>query len=80
MKYTITGDNLQFVNVELQSNEEFLSVAGAMSYMTGNVRMESNMEGGLWKGIKRSLSGASLFLLRYTPQGGMLIRICFSSS
>ena len=54
MKYTITGDNLQFVNVELQSNEEFLSVAGAMSYMTGNVRMESNMEGGLWKGIKRS--------------------------
>ncbi len=77
MKYTITGDNLQFVNVELQSNEEFLSVAGAMSYMTGNVRMESNMEGGLWKGIKRSLSGASLFLLRYTPQGGVgVIGLC----
>lgn len=70
MRYTITGDNLQFVNVELQPDEEFHSVAGAMSYMTGNMRMESRMEGGLWKGIKRSLSGASLFLLKYTPQGG----------
>lgn len=71
MKYTITGDNLQFVNVELQPDEEFHSVAGAMSYMTGNMRMESNMEGGLWKGIKRSFSGASLFLLKYKPQGGV---------
>lgn len=71
MKYTITGDNLQFVNIELQPGEEFNSVAGAMAYMSGNVRMESKMEGGLMAGLKRSLSGASLFLLRYTPQGGV---------
>ena len=71
MQYTITGDNLQFVNVELQPGEEFNSVAGAMAYMSGNMRMESKMEGGLMAGLKRSLSGASLFLLRYTPQGGV---------
>lgn len=71
MKYTITGDNLQFVNIELQPSEEFNSVAGAMAYMSGNMRMESKMEGGLMAGLKRSLSGASLFLLRYTPQGGV---------
>lgn len=71
MKYTITGDNLQFVNVELQPGEEFNSVAGAMAYMSGNMRMESKMEGGFMAGLKRSLSGASLFLLRYTPQGGV---------
>ena len=71
MKYTITGDNLQFVNVELQPGEEFNSVAGAMAYMSGNMRMESKMEGGLMAGLKRSLSGASLFLLKYTPQGGV---------
>ena len=71
MKYTITGDNLQFVNVELQPGEEFNSVAGAMAYMSGNMRMESKMEGGLMAGLKRSLSGASLFLLRYAPQGGV---------
>lgn len=71
MKYTITGDNLQFVNVELQPGEEFNSVAGAMAYMSGNMRMESKMEGGLMAGLKRSLSGASLFLLRYAPHGGV---------
>ena len=71
MKYTITGDNLQFVNVELQPGEEFNSVVGAMAYMSGNMRMESKMEGGLMAGLKRSLSGASLFLLRYAPQGGV---------
>ena len=32
---------------------------------------ESKMEGGFMAGLKRSLSGASLFLLRYTPQGGV---------
>lgn len=70
MKYTITGDNLQFVNVELSPNEQLNSVAGAMAYMTGNMRMEAVMEGGLMSGLKRSLSGSSLFLVKYTPQGG----------
>ena len=70
MKYTITGDNLQFVNVELESGEEFNSVAGAMVYMTGNVRMESKMEGGFISGLKRTLTGSSLFLLKYRTEGG----------
>ncbi len=68
MKYTITGDNLQFVNVELNPGETLNSVAGAMAYMTGNMRMEAVMEGGLMSGLKRSLSGSSLFLVKYTPQ------------
>lgn len=71
MKYTITGDNLQFLNVELQPDEEFHSVAGAMAYMTGNVRMESMMTGGFMQSLKRSISGASMFLQKYTPQGGV---------
>lgn len=71
MKYTITGDNLQFLNVELQPDEEFHSVAGAMAYTTGNVRMESMMTGGFMQSLKRSISGASMFLQKYTPQGGV---------
>lgn len=70
MKYTITGDNLQFVNVELNPGEELSSVAGAMAYMTGNMRMEAVMEGGLFSGIKRSLAGSSLFLVKYRPENG----------
>ena len=71
MKYAITGDNLQFVNVELGPNETLHSVAGAMAYMTGNMRMEAVMEGGFMSGLKRSLSGSSLFLVKYAPQGGV---------
>ncbi len=71
MKYTITGDNLQFVNVSLSPDDEFHSTAGSMAYMTGNMTMEAEMKGGLWAGIKRSFSGASLFLVRYTPHGGV---------
>ena len=70
MKYTITGDNFQFANVQLEPGEELNSVAGSMIYMTGNVRMESKMEGGLFSGVKRLMTGASLFLLKYKTQGG----------
>lgn len=40
------------MNVELEEGEEINSVAGAMSYMTGNVRMEAKLEGGLMAGLK----------------------------
>lgn len=70
MRYTITGDNLQFVNVQLEEGELLQSVAGAMAYMTGNMVMEAKMQGGLLKGIGRSISGASLFLVEYKSKGG----------
>ncbi len=70
MKYTITGDNLQFVNVQLEENENFVSAAGAMRYMSGNVTMEAKMKGGFLKGLKRTLTGESLFLAEYAPHGG----------
>lgn len=70
MRYTITGDNLQFVNVEIGADEELRSCAGAMAYMTGNVTMEAKMEGGLMKGLKRAIGGSSLFLVKYQAHGG----------
>ena len=70
MKYTITGDNLQFVNVQLEDGEKFQSNSGSMRYMTGNVTMEAKMKGGLFSGIKRAISGSSLFLVDYEAHGG----------
>ena len=70
MRYTITGDNLQFVNVELDEREDFQSIAGAMRFMTGNMVMEAKLQGGLLKGIGRSLSGASMFLVQFKSKGG----------
>ena len=70
MKYTITGDNLQFVNVQLEDGEMLTSEAGAMRYMTGNVTMEAKMKGGFFKGLKRAVSGDSFFLVDYQAHGG----------
>lgn len=70
MKYTITGDNLQMVNVEVEPGEVIYSVSGAMSYMTGNMTLEAKAKEGVWGSIKRSMTGASLFLVKYEAQGG----------
>ena len=61
---------MQFVNVQLENGETFQSNAGSMKYMTGNMTMEAKMKGGLFSGLKRSLSGSSLFLMNYKSNGG----------
>lgn len=70
MKYTITGDNLQFVNVQLEEGEVFQSNGGTMRYMSGNMTMEAKMKGGFLSSLKRSLSGGTMFLVNFTPHGG----------
>ena len=70
MKYTITGSNLQFANIELEPGEEFYSQAGAMKYTTGNVTMEAKSKGGIGKAIGRLFMGGSLFLVKYKANGG----------
>ncbi|MCL2607568.1 MAG: TIGR00266 family protein [Methanomassiliicoccaceae archaeon] len=70
MKYTITGSNLQFANIELGPEDEFYSQAGAMKYMTGNMTMEAVAKGGIKKSLGRLFMGESLFLVKYTVNGG----------
>ncbi len=79
MKYTITGDNLQMLNVEIDSGELLYSVSGAMSYMTGNVTLQAKAKEGAWASIKRSLSGASLFLVQYTSEGRGIVGLAHSA-
>lgn len=70
MQYTISGDNLQMVNLSLAEGEEIAAEAGAMVNMSGNMRMESAVTGGLFKGLKRMMTGESFFLSHFTPAGG----------
>ena len=79
MRYDITGDNLQMLNVEISPGETLYSVAGAMAYMTGNVTMEAKATGGAWASIKRSLTGASLFLVQYRSEGTGVIGLANSA-
>jgi uncharacterized protein (TIGR00266 family) len=69
MRYEITGDNLQIVTLHLDGNEIVYAEAGAMNHMSPNMQMEAKMKGGLFSGIKRKISGESLFLTEFTPAG-----------
>lgn len=70
MQSEITGDNLQMVTLRLAPGESACAEAGAMVNMSGNMQMTTNMKGGLFKGLKRMVTGEGLFMTEFTPQGG----------
>ena len=79
MKYTIQGGQLPIAICELEAGEEMFTESGGMSWMSGNIAMSTNMEGGLMKGLGRMFSGESLFIATYKAQGGPGL-IAFASS
>ncbi len=70
MRYSITGDNLQFVTMEIEDGETVWAEAGAMVYMSGNIDMQAELQGGLLGGIKRKLAGESFMVTNFTSRGG----------
>ncbi len=49
-----------------------------MAWMTDNVRMDTGTGGGLFAGLKRSLSGGSFFITTYTATGPGNSRLAFA--
>lgn len=70
MEYKITGDNLQFVHLELGPGEKIWAEAGAMTYMTGNAVMLAKARGGVLSGLKRKLAHETFFVTEFTAEGG----------
>jgi len=66
MKHEIIGSNLQMVKVELKAGEGIFAEAGSMVNMTGSILMESQLKGGIISGIKRAVTGESVFLTRFS--------------
>lgn len=66
MQYLIFGGNFPAVSFRLEQGEGVYTQSGGMSWMTSGMQMETNMRGGLMKGLGRMLSGDSLFLASYT--------------
>ena len=67
MKYEIKGTPFPVVECTLDANESMNCEAGAMSYMSGNMLMETH-GGGLGKMFSRAFSGESMFNNTYTAQ------------
>lgn len=68
MEYSIFGGNLPAVSVKLGPGESIFTQAGGMTWMDEGITMETNMQGGLMKGLGRMFTGESLFMATYQSQ------------
>jgi len=65
MKHEIIGGNLQMVKIDLAPGEGVFAEAGSMVNMSGSITMESQLKGGIISGLKRAITGESVFLTRF---------------
>ena len=79
MRYQIQGDNMPVVVCALEDGESVVCEAGAMSWMSPNMQMETKAKGGVGGFFGRALSGESGFQNVYTARGGRGL-IAFTSS
>lgn len=80
MKHTIQGGNLPVALITLDPGEALIMERGGMAWMTPNLQMDTNMKGGLLKGLGRAASGESVFLNTYTNNtGNPALMACASS-
>lgn len=87
--YTIVGDDMQMVLVELDPGETVIAEAGAMNYVEEGITFEAKMGDGataddgllgkMFSAGKRMLAGESLFLTHFTHQGDGKKHVAFAA-
>lgn len=87
--YVVHGDDMQFVEIELDPSETVIAEAGAMLLMEGGIQMETRMGDGsqpdqglmgkLFEGVKRKLTGESLFLTWFSNRGQGKQKVSFAA-
>ncbi|MBQ4560300.1 MAG: TIGR00266 family protein [Tyzzerella sp.] len=70
MRYEIEGGNLPVVICYPEAGQTLCTESGAMSWMSPNMKMDTNSGGGIKKALGRMFSGESIFMNEYTAQGG----------
>lgn len=88
--YRIFGEEMQYVEVELDPQETAIAEAGSFMMMDDGIQMEtifgdgsqqqtSGLLGKLFSAGKRILTGESLFMTAYTNAGQGKKQVCFAS-
>lgn len=80
LNYKVFGDNLPAVSIKLNAGESIFTQSGGMTWMDSSITMETNLQGGLMKGLGRMISGESLFMATYTshaPEQEIVIASAF---
>ena len=68
MKYTIKGEPMPVVICQLNTDEAIICEAGAMSWMSVNMEMETT-GGGVGNALGRMFAGERMFQNRYVAKG-----------
>ena len=87
--YKILGDDIQFVEIELDPGETVIAEAGAMVYMEQGISFEAKMgdgatpNQGLFESLlsagSRLITGESLFLTHFTNNGHAKSKVAFAA-
>lgn len=89
--FKIYGDDMQFVEVELDPQETVIAEAGSFMMMDGEIEMEtifgdgsgsgqgSGLMGKLFSAGKRVITGESLFMTAFTNHGNTKRHVSFAS-
>ena len=87
--YEIFGDDMQFVEIELDPGETVIGEAGTMMHMEDGIAFESVMgdgtkaDGGFFSKMKdagkRAITGESLFLTHFTHHGTAKAKVAFAA-
>ncbi len=79
MKYRIIGTTVPAVEFRLEAGESLYTQRGGLAWETSGINMETNVNGGLMKGLGRLFAGESLFMVTYSAEKSNA-EIAFSST
>ncbi|MEJ2706442.1 MAG: TIGR00266 family protein [Anaerolineales bacterium] len=77
--YKILGDDMQLVEIELDPGEGVRAEAGALTYMEDGIQMQTGTGGGLFRGLKRIVTGESFFITSFVNNARGKSRLAFGA-
>ncbi len=87
--YRLVGEDMQFVEIELDPGESAVAEAGALMYKNADIGMktifgdgrgqDAGVLGSLFSGAKRVLTGESLFTTVFTHNGAGKAHVAFAA-
>lgn len=77
--YQIFGNDLQLVEIELDPGEAVRGEIGTMNYMEDGIQMQTSTGGGIFRGLKRVVTGESFFIAAFLNTGNTRSRVSFAA-
>ncbi len=77
--YKIHGDDMQIVEIELDPSEGVRAEVGAMMFMEEGIQMETGTGGGLFKGLRRMLTGDGFFISTFYNTASVKRNVSFGA-